>query len=177
MSENIKVSVADGVCTVVIARPEKKNSLTRTMYAGLAAAIEESGADPAVRCLLLTGEGGVFCAGNDIGEFRDRPAPTLGAPPPASRRFYTGLAEFPKPVVAAVNGVASAPQIVERPPRPREPAAKKPAVESPIRSGKPARAARARGVPNFGETSGGASTAARSAPKRLISLMSRTKCN
>ena len=105
MSENIKVSVADGVCTVVIARPEKKNSLTRTMYAGLAAAIEESGADPAVRCLLLTGEGEVFCAGNDIGEFQNRAPEDPEAPPP-SKGFYYGLANYEKPIVAAVPGLA-----------------------------------------------------------------------
>ena len=78
MSDNIRVSVADGVCTVAIDRPEKKNSLTRAMYAGLADAIEGSAADPAVRCLLLTGSGDVFCAGNDIGEFQQPPAGRLG---------------------------------------------------------------------------------------------------
>lgn len=106
MSENIRVAVAEGVCTVTISRPEKKNSLTRAMYAALADAIETAAGGEEVRALLLAGEGEVFCAGNDIGEFRDRPAPTPGAPPPASRRFYTGLAEFPKPVVAAVPGLA-----------------------------------------------------------------------
>jgi len=105
MSENVKVSVADGICTVVIARPEKKNSLTRAMYAGLAAAIEESGADPAVRCLLLTGEGEVFCAGNDIGEFQNRAPEDPEAPPP-SKGFYYGLANYEKPIVAAVPGLA-----------------------------------------------------------------------
>ncbi len=104
MSENIEVSVADGVCTVVIARPEKKNSLTRAMYAGLAAAIEESAADPGVRCLLLTGEGEVFCAGNDIGEFQNRAPEGPDAPP--SKRFYYGLANYEKPIVAAVPGLA-----------------------------------------------------------------------
>ena len=104
MSEHIRVAVADGVCTVTIDRPEKKNSLTRAMYAGLADAIEMAATDEAVRCLLLTGAGDVFCAGNDINDFRNRPAETEGPPP--SRRFYFGLAEFPKPVVAAVPGLA-----------------------------------------------------------------------
>lgn len=106
MSENIRVAVAEGVCTVTISRPEKKNSLTRAMYAALADAIETAADGEEVRALLLAGEGDIFCAGNDIGEFRDRPAPGAGAPPPPSRRFYTGLAEFPKPVVAAVPGLA-----------------------------------------------------------------------
>ena len=104
MSEHIRVAVAEGVCTVTISRPEKKNSLTRAMYAALAETVEMAAGSDAVRALLLTGAGDAFCAGNDIGEFRNRPAPEPGAPP--SRRFYTGLAEFPKPVVAAVPGLA-----------------------------------------------------------------------
>ena len=107
MSENIRVAVAeDGVCTVTISRPDKKNSLTRAMYAALAEAIDMATTSEAVRVLLLAGEGEVFCAGNDIGEFRDRPPPDPEAPPPPSRRFYTGLADFPKPLVAAVPGLA-----------------------------------------------------------------------
>ena len=105
MSEHIRVSVADGVCTVAMHRPEKKNSLTRAMYAGLADAIEGSAADPAVRCLLLTGSGDVFCAGNDIGEFQNRPPENPDVPPP-SKRFYFGLAAYEKPIVAAVPGLA-----------------------------------------------------------------------
>lgn len=105
MSAHIRVSVADGVCTVVIDRPEKKNSLTRDMYAALATAIETSAADPEIRCLLLTGSGDVFCAGNDIGEFQNR-APEKPDTPPPSKRFYFGLAAFEKPIVAAVPGLA-----------------------------------------------------------------------
>lgn len=105
MSDQIQVSTEAGVCTVTIARPEKKNSLTRSMYAGLATAIEGSAADPAVRCLLLTGAGDVFCAGNDIGEFQNRAPEDPEAPPP-SKRFYYGLANYEKPIVAAVPGLA-----------------------------------------------------------------------
>jgi enoyl-CoA hydratase/carnithine racemase len=104
MSEHIRVAVAEGVCTVTIDRVEKKNSLTRAMYAGLADAVEMAAREDAVRCLLLTGSGDVFCAGNDIGEFRNRPAAEDGPPP--SKRVYFGLAEFEKPVVAAVPGLA-----------------------------------------------------------------------
>ncbi len=105
MSDHIQVSNADGICTITIARPEKKNSLTRAMYAVLAGAIEASAADPAIRCLLLTGEGDVFCAGNDIGEFQNRAPEDPDAPPP-SKRFYYGLANYEKPIVAAVPGLA-----------------------------------------------------------------------
>jgi enoyl-CoA hydratase/carnithine racemase len=106
MSEYIRVGVADGVCTVTIARPEKKNSLTHAMYAGLADAIAMAQAEPDIGCLLLTGMDEVFCAGNDIADFRaPRPAESADVPPP-SRRFYFGLANFEKPLVAAVPGLA-----------------------------------------------------------------------
>jgi enoyl-CoA hydratase/carnithine racemase len=76
------------------------------MYAGLADAIERSAADPEIRCLLLTGTEEVFCAGNDIADFRaPRPAEDPSVPTP-SRRFYFGLASFEKPLVAAVPGLA-----------------------------------------------------------------------
>ena len=103
MSEHIRVAVEDGVCTVAMARPEKRNALTQGMYAGLADAIERGASDPAIRCLLITGTEDVFCAGNDIADFRNRPAED-GARP--SKRFYTGLAGFEKPIVAAVQGLA-----------------------------------------------------------------------
>jgi enoyl-CoA hydratase/carnithine racemase len=73
------------------------------MYAGLADAFERAASDPAIRCLLITGTEDVFCAGNDIADFRSRPAEDGTRP---SRRFYTGLATSEKPVVAAVQGLA-----------------------------------------------------------------------
>lgn len=106
MSEQIRVTVAEGVCTVAMHRPEKKNALTHDMYLGLAEAIERSAAAPEIRCLLLTGTDEVFCAGNDIADFRaERPVDDAAAPTP-SRRFYFGLANFEKPIVAAVPGLA-----------------------------------------------------------------------
>lgn len=103
MSEHIRVAVAESVCTVAIDRPGKKNALTREMYGALADAIAQTAAEPAIRCLLLTGADDVFCAGNDIGEFRQAPDP---AAPRHSERFYFGLARLEKPVVAAVPGLA-----------------------------------------------------------------------
>lgn len=102
-SEQIRVTVADGVCTAAFTRPEKKNALTQAMYAGLAEAIERTASDPAVKCLLITGSADVFCAGNDIADFRGRPADGGERP---SRRVYQGLARLDKPVVAAVQGLA-----------------------------------------------------------------------
>jgi enoyl-CoA hydratase/carnithine racemase len=102
-TEQIRVEVAEGVCTVAFTRPEKKNALTQAMYAGLAEAIERTAADDAIRCLVITGSEDVFCAGNDIADFRSRP-PDDGTR--ASPRVYKGLATLDKPVVAAVQGLA-----------------------------------------------------------------------
>lgn len=98
----IRTGVVHGVATIEIARPEKKNALTQAMYAGLAEAIERTAADPAIGCLLITGCEDVFCAGNDIADFRSRPADGGERP---SRRVYQGLARLDKPVVAAVQGL------------------------------------------------------------------------
>jgi enoyl-CoA hydratase/carnithine racemase len=103
MTEHIRTTIEGGVCTVTLARPEKKNALTQAMYAGIADAIERTEEDPAIGCLLITGSEDVFCAGNDIADFRSRPAD--GGPRP-SRRVYQGLARLDKPVVAAVQGLS-----------------------------------------------------------------------
>jgi enoyl-CoA hydratase/carnithine racemase len=102
-SEHIRVTVADGVCTAAFTRPGKKNALTQAMYAGLAEAIERTEQDPAIGCLLITGCEDVFCAGNDIADFRNRPADGAERP---SRRVYQGLARLDKPVIGAVQGLA-----------------------------------------------------------------------
>lgn len=99
----IRSSVADGVCTLELARPEKKNALTAAMYAALADAIDAAIADDGVRVLLLTGGAQSFTAGNDLADFLERPPSGEDAP---VFRFMHALARCPKPVVAAVNGAA-----------------------------------------------------------------------
>jgi enoyl-CoA hydratase/carnithine racemase len=102
LTEHIRITVEDAVCTVALTRPEKKNALTQAMYAGLAGAIERTAEDPSIGCLLITGCDDVFCAGNDIADFRARPSDGGERP---SRRVYLGLARLDKPVVAAVQGL------------------------------------------------------------------------
>ena len=70
----IKTSTAaDGVATIEIARPEKKNALTLAMYESMTDAVLASMTDHAVRALLITGQPGIFTAGNDLEDFRKRP--------------------------------------------------------------------------------------------------------
>jgi enoyl-CoA hydratase/carnithine racemase len=86
-------------------RPAKKNALTLAMYDAMAAAVEESETNGAIRCLLIAGGPGSFCAGNDIGDFM-KSANQGGALSPSTLRFLYSLVRCEKPLVAAVIGVA-----------------------------------------------------------------------
>jgi enoyl-CoA hydratase/carnithine racemase len=100
---SIRTATASGVATIEIARPEKKNALTLSMYDALLAAVDAAQSDPAVRALLLTGQPGVFTAGNDLEDFLKRPP--VGEDSPVFR-LMKALSRCDKPVVAAVTGIA-----------------------------------------------------------------------
>ena len=100
---SIKTAVLDGVYTIEIARPEKKNAITQEMYQAMADALIAAKADNAVRAVLLTGQPGIFTSGNDIEDFAGRP-PTTGES--SSFTFMKALMGCDKPVVAAVTGAA-----------------------------------------------------------------------
>jgi enoyl-CoA hydratase/carnithine racemase len=102
----ILASVEDGVLTLRLNRAEKKNALTQVMYATLADRIAAAGSDPAVRVLLLAGQPGAFCAGNDMVDFMRVAQSGGGGGDSPVIRFMNALAVFPKPVVASVNGLA-----------------------------------------------------------------------
>ena len=99
----IKTATVNGVATIEIARPEKKNALTMAMYAAMGEAIDAARADSAVRALLITGQPGVFTSGNDLEDFMQRPP---SGPDSAVFQFMNALADCDKPVVAAVTGAA-----------------------------------------------------------------------
>jgi enoyl-CoA hydratase/carnithine racemase len=99
----IKTAVIDGIATIEIARPEKKNALTGAMYLALAQAFDAAREDDAVRAVLLTGQPGIFTSGNDIEDFVKRPANLQEAP---SFVFMKALMGCDKPVIAAVTGAA-----------------------------------------------------------------------
>ena len=103
----IKTAIVNGVATIEIARPEKKNALTVAMYQAMADALDAAGADASVRAVLITGQPGVFTSGNDIEDFMARP-PGQGSEGLDSPvfRFMRALYSCDKPVVAAVTGAA-----------------------------------------------------------------------
>jgi enoyl-CoA hydratase/carnithine racemase len=103
----IKTATLDGVATIEIARPEKKNALTVAMYQAMTDALVAAREDAAVRAVLITGQPGIFTSGNDIEDFMKR-APGQGSDAMDSPvfRFMRALLECDKPVVAAVTGAA-----------------------------------------------------------------------
>jgi len=103
----IKTATLNGVATIEIARPDKKNALTMAMYQAMADAIDAAVADPAVRALLITGQPGIFTSGNDIEDFVQRPpgGGSDGTTSPVAQ-FMRAMLACDKPVVAAVTGAA-----------------------------------------------------------------------
>ena len=108
----VLVEVADAVATVRLNRPEAMNSLDTATKVALRDALREVAADEAVRCVVLTGSGRAFCVGQDLKEhvqlLESGDEQALFS---TVREHYnpivTALATMPKPVLAAVNGVAA----------------------------------------------------------------------
>jgi enoyl-CoA hydratase/carnithine racemase len=92
--------VTDSVATVVIHHPAKRNAMTAAMWRALPPLLDTLAADPAVRALVLTGEGGTFCAGADISTLQGSPEEAQGLAVAAEE----ALAAFPKPTLAAIRG-------------------------------------------------------------------------
>ena len=103
MSDVVAVTDDGGVRTVRMNRPEKKNALTLAMYGDITSALRESDQNDAIRCIMIAGVPGAFCAGNDITDFLKASA---GGLDPRAHEFLHALAGRQKPLVAAVNGVA-----------------------------------------------------------------------
>jgi enoyl-CoA hydratase/carnithine racemase len=106
VTDHIKIENDAGVLSLTMARADKKNALTNAMYGALADAIEGAETDQGVRVVLIRGEGDMFTAGNDVGEFA---AIAAGGGPRGERhvsRFLQALARSSRPLVAAVQGRA-----------------------------------------------------------------------
>lgn len=93
----------EGVLTIRMNRPAKKNALTHAMYRALASALHDADNDDAVRVVLLCGCPGAFTSGNDLMDFLGNPL--LGEESPVLSFLYA-LAGLKKPLLAAVEGLA-----------------------------------------------------------------------
>ncbi|MFF8403872.1 enoyl-CoA hydratase/isomerase family protein [Streptomyces sp. NPDC015684] len=100
MEPQLSYQVADSVATVVIRHPAKRNAMTAAMWRALPPLLDRLAHDPDVRVLVLTGEGGTFCAGADISTLQGSPEEAQGLAVAAEE----ALAAFPKPVLAVVRG-------------------------------------------------------------------------
>lgn len=105
MTEHIKIDRRDHILTLTFARPDKKNALTNAMYGALADAIMAAETDSSTRVIVLRGEGDMFTAGNDVGEFATMATGSFGGERHVLR-FVEAIALSSKPLVAAVQGRA-----------------------------------------------------------------------
>jgi enoyl-CoA hydratase/carnithine racemase len=103
MSDLIQSQVQERVLTLRMNRPDKKNALTQPMYSALGDALLSAAENPEVRVAVLTGVPEAFCAGNDMQDFLKLQPSKEELP---VLRFMRLRASFPKPVIAAVNGLA-----------------------------------------------------------------------
>ena len=104
MTEHILIERDGAVQVIRINRPDKKNALTRAMYAAMAEALTEGDADPAIRAHVLLGVPGIFSAGNDLQDFMV--IATGGAGGNEVWDFLMALANAQKPLVSGVDGIA-----------------------------------------------------------------------
>jgi 2-(1,2-epoxy-1,2-dihydrophenyl)acetyl-CoA isomerase len=110
MIEQVLSHTANGIATLTLNAPSKLNSFTRAMHEQLLVALSAAAANDAVRCVVITGAGRGFCAGQDLADLDIQPnqAPKLGN---LVAEYFNPLVRrlnaFPKPIVMAVNGIAA----------------------------------------------------------------------
>ena len=103
MSDHVLVDIADGIQTIRINRPEKKNALTIEMYSAMTKALRRADTDADIRVTIITGGDDMFTAGNDILDFLETPPVDETS---SVMQFLFTISTTETPVVGAVNGVA-----------------------------------------------------------------------
>ena len=106
MAEEILTHEANGIFTIQMNRPEKKNAITQRMYAKMAEGLRTAGKDAAVRVVVLRGTPDGFTSGNDINDFKAHSAGGTDDRPMATFQFFESILELHKPLIAAVQGHA-----------------------------------------------------------------------
>ncbi len=103
MSQQLLTDLTGGVLTLTLNRAEKKNALTREMYAALAQGLQRAESDDAIRAVVIQGSDSCFTSGNDVSDFVNA-APS--GPNSPVYDFLKAICHASKPVIAAVNGPA-----------------------------------------------------------------------
>ncbi len=105
---NITLNIQDGIATITLNRPDKYNSFIREMALDFQSSLDQCTKDDLVRCIVITGNGKAFCAGQDLQEATDPNGPPLKK---IVGEHYNPIIKTirstPKPIIAAVNGVAA----------------------------------------------------------------------
>jgi enoyl-CoA hydratase len=103
----IKISKADGIATLTLSNPQKRNAVSSGMHHELERVWADVDADDEIRVVVLTGEGNAFCAGADFSPPTDETAKTPRRPETRqARRLFWNMLEVEKPVIAKVRGPA-----------------------------------------------------------------------
>jgi len=102
-TDQIQSELSEGILTLGINRPDKRNALNMAMYQALADGLRHADGDDAVRVILICGSEECFTSGNDLADFLS--APPTGPQSPVMQ-FLMAISEARKPIVAAVNGAA-----------------------------------------------------------------------
>lgn len=106
---DLEYTVSDGIGTILLNRPHRKNAFTHEMIDQWAQILVEARTDPDVRVIVLTGAGDAFCSGVDLGSMSGgRPTPLQRKQQLSERihRIPLALEDLDKPVLAGINGVA-----------------------------------------------------------------------
>ena len=107
--QTILTEISEGIFTIKLNRPEVYNAFNEQMTTDLQSAFKEAAKDDAIRVVVLTGEGKAFCSGQDL-----KDAPSVGGQrslrDSLERRYnplIRAMRNLPKPIIAAINGVAA----------------------------------------------------------------------
>lgn len=107
MTDPLQVNTREGVCTLTLNRPDKRNALNEVLYARLTEALARAADEERVRVVRLTGAGPDFTAGSDLAEFRELARSGGELRGSALLEFLHAVVDFPKPLVAQVHGSAA----------------------------------------------------------------------
>jgi enoyl-CoA hydratase/carnithine racemase len=108
MSDHLLVESEGGIVRLTLNRPERRNALSLDLLRSLEGAIEAIAADPAARVVVLGSRGPVFCSGHDLSEMIGRTEAEYRELFEVCSRVMLGLRRLPQPVIARVQGVATA---------------------------------------------------------------------